>query len=53
METLAVLDPALEPLDERTMAQLDGGCPLLDWIKGIIFPIDEPVCDCGGCGAVT
>jgi hypothetical protein len=48
---LEVLD--LEVLDERQMKEIDGGCPLLDWIRGVLFPIDTPECTCGECGAMA
>jgi hypothetical protein len=51
MDTLAALD--LEVLDDATMATIDGGCPLLDWLRGILFPIDTPECTCGECGAAN
>ena len=48
------LDLDLEVLDERRMKEIDGGCRLLDIIRGIIFPYDgEGPCDCGDCGGAA
>ena len=59
MQTYAALDLDLdldlEVLDERQMKEIDGGCPLLDLIRGILFPYEGGggSCDCGECGGAA